>query len=262
MLKKTALFLTIALLLMACSGNKPSAAAEAEADPVGLPVDSTTVGVPVQYDCTDAISMGLNGHVQHISAAIYSTYENNGKLEDGSVINQYKMSFNERGQMTTDEWGNEYGYDAEGNYYRGNHTYTTVKRDKQGRIEAYDDREPKKDNESQFIQSFSYDKNGRITFVEYIGGMTAIWTEKRHYQSGNLYPAKTEQSVSFEGGGSSEIAITYRYTSFDGHNNWTERLCMTSTKEIEKESVDSFIPEQPKIKEEIQVEKRDISYYE
>ena len=260
-MKKATLVLTAVLMLVACGGNKPSASADDGQESVNsTPVDS--VEAPVPYDCTDAISMGLNGHVQHISATICSTYENNGKLEDGDVAGQYEMAFNERGQITTDEWGNEYGYDAEGKYYRGNHTYTTVKRDEQGRIVAYNDIEPKKDNESQFLQSFRYDKNGRITSIEYSGGFASTWTEKRQYKSGNIYPVKTEESVSFEDGGGREVIVTYRYTSFDEQNNWTERLRMTSTKEIDEVPVDSFIPEQPKIKEEIQVEKRDISYYE
>lgn len=253
--------LIMALVLVACGGNKPSASANDEQNTVsGTPVDS--VKAPVQYDCTDAISMGLNGHVQHVGGIIHATYENNGKLEDGDAVGQYEIFFNERGQMTNDEWGNEYGYDAEGKYYRGNHTYTIVERNIQGCIVVYNDIEPKKDHESQFIQSFCYDKNGRITSIEYSGGFSSVWTENRHYKSGNLYPAKTEQFVSFEGGGSREVTITYRYTSFDEHNNWTERLCMTSAKEMDEEPVDSFIPEQPKVKEEIQVEKRQISYYE
>ncbi|MDE6646823.1 MAG: hypothetical protein K2K03_03160, partial [Prevotella sp.] len=141
-----------------------------------------------------------------------------------------------------------------------NHTYTTVKRDKAGRIIEYNDIEPKKDNESQFKQSFQYDKNGRIASIKY-SGFTSVWTEKRHYDSGKIHPAKMERSVTFEDGGAQETVVTYRYTSFDDHNNWTERLCMVLHKEIE-EPVDSVMPQQPKLKEEIQVEKRTISYFE
>ena len=121
--------------------------------------------------------------------------------------------------------------------------------------------EPKKDHEDEFVQSFLYDKNGRLVAIEYKGGFSAAWTEKRHYKSGNIYPDKMEKSASLEGV-AEETTITYRYTSFDNQNNWTERLCMVSTKEIVEEPVDSFIPEQPKINETILVEKRTISYFE
>lgn len=261
-MKKILIFYMAALMLVGCGGNKPSASAETDTDDDSINVDSVVAEVMPQYDITDALSMGLNAHVQHVSMQCYETYESNGELKDGCLNIQYEMSFDANGRMTTDEWGNEYGYDAEGKYYRGNHIYTTIKRDKEGRIVTYNDVEPKKDHEDEFVQSFHYDKNGRLVVIEYEGGFSAAWTEKRHYNSGNLYPVKKEQAVSYEGGGGSEVIVTYRYTSFDNQNNWTERLCMVSTKEIVEEPVDSFIPEQPKINEKILVEKRTITYYE
>lgn len=261
-MKKVTLFLIATMMLVACGGNKPSASSDEESEDTSSSVDSTVVENDMPpYDITDAIAMGLNGHVQSVSLQRYSTYESNGELKDGSLMGQCEIVFDASGHMTSDEWGNEYGYNAEGNYYRGNHTYTTVKRDKAGRIIEYNDIEPNKDNESQFVQSFQYDKNGRITSIKYSGGFTSVWTEKRHYNSGKIYPAKMKCSVTFEGGGAQETVVTYRYTSFDDHNNWTERLCMVSTKEME-ELVDSVMPQQSKLKEEIQVEKRVISYFE
>ena len=260
-MKKGTLFLIATMMLVACGSNKPSASSDEESEDTSSPADSTVVenNMP-PYDITDAIAMGLNGHVQSVSQQRYSTYESNGELKDDSQIGQCEIVFDASGHMTSDEWGNEYGYNADGNYYRGNHTYTTVKRDKAGRRIEYNDIEPKKDNESQFKQSFQYDKNGRIASIKY-SGLTSVWTEKRHYDSGKIHPAKMERSVTFEDGGAQETVVTYRYTSFDDHNNWTERLCMVSTKEIE-EPVDSVMPQQPKLKEEIQVEKRTISYFE
>jgi YD repeat-containing protein len=255
--------ITIVAVLMSCGGGKTSApVTDAETDTSEIFTDSADIATAIQYDVVDALSMGLNGHVQSVSCLRYSTYESNGELKDGDLYSQYEINFDNFGHLTTDEWGNKYGYDAEGKYYRGNHTYTTVVRDKSGRIVKYSDLEEKKDNESQFVQTFRYDKNGRITAIEYSGGFVTAWTEKRQYTSGNIYPSKRKLEVSFEGGGAEETTETFRYTSFDGHDNWTERLCMVSTKEIEEEPTDSFIPSQPKITEAIQVEKRNIVYYE
>lgn len=260
-MKKEIVFLIAAMMLVACGGNRPPASSDQESEDASSPADSTVVERDMPpYDITDAIAMGLNGHVQNVSLQRYSTYESNGELKDDSQIGQCEVAFDACGHMTSDEWGNEYGYNADGNYYRGNHTYTTVKRDKAGKIVEYNDIEPKKDSETQFTQSFQYDKNGRIISIKY-SGSSSVWTERRHYESGKIYPAKTECSMTFEGGGAQETVVTYRYTSFDDHNNWTERICMVSTKEIE-EPVDSVIPQQPKLKEEIQVEKRIISYFE
>lgn len=246
---------------MACGGSKPSASADTESDTIEVAADSVATEILEQYDVTDAISMGLNGHVQNVEIQQYSTYDNNGELKDGNLINQYSVAFDATGHITTDEWGNQYGYDADGKYYRGNHTYTTVKRDKSGRIVEYSDIEPNKDNESQFMMLFRYDKNGRLYDIEYGGGFDMAWTEKRHYKSGDIYPSKTEKSITEEGGGAEETTIAYRYTSFDVQHNWTERLCMMSIKQIEETEVESFIPQQPKIEEKILVEKRTINYY-
>jgi hypothetical protein len=256
------LILTTVAVLMSCGGGKSSAPATDTETDTEIITDSADTATAIQYDVVDALSIGLNGRVQSVSCLRYTTYESNGELKDGDLYSQYEINFDNLGHLTTDEWGNKYGYDAEGKYYRGNHTYTTVVRDKSGRIVKYSDMEEKKDNESQFVQTFRYDKNGRITAIEYGGGLAAVWTEKRQYNSGNIYPSKRMLAVCFEGGGAEETTETFRYTNFDEHNNWTERLCMVSTKEIEEEPTDSFMPSQPKITEAIHVEKRIIVYYE
>lgn len=261
-MKKESIFLIGAMMLVACGNNKSSASSNEESEDTSSPVDSIVIeNVMPQYDITDAMSMGINGNIQSVILQSYSTYESNGELKDGSQIGRCDISFNPSGQITNDEWDNEYGYKSDGSYYRGNHTYTSVKRDKGGRIIEYNDIEPNKDNESNFTQSFQYDKNGRIISINY-SGWSSLWTEKRHYDKGNIYPSKMERSMTFEGGGAEETVVTYRYTKFDNHNNWTERLCMVSTKEMEDEPVDSIMPQQVKLNEEIQVEKRTISYFE
>lgn len=260
-MKRIFSLLMTAFVLMACGGSKSSAPAETDSDSGSVTAKAEAVETMPQYDITDALSMGFNGHVKHVSAQLFATYESNGELKDGSREGEYEISFDVNGHITNDEWGNEYGYDAEGKYYRGNHTYTTVKRDKEGRLIEYKDVEPKKDNEDDFVQSFRYDKNGRAVQIEY-SGFVSSWKELRHYKSGNLYPEKIEKQLFCEGDSPEGVTISYRYTSFDSQNNWTERLCMVSSKEIVEEPVDSFIPEQPKINEKIQVEKRTISYFE
>lgn len=261
-MKKTIFSIMLVTMLMACGGSKPSASADSESDTVEIAVDTMAMETPTQYVATDAISMGLNGHVQSVDIQQYSTYESNGELKDGNLMGRLTMEFDATGHITTDEWGNRYGYDADGRYYRGNHTYTAVKRDKSGRIVEYSDIEPQKESESQFVMTLHYDKNGRLSTIEYGGGLNMAWTEKRHYESGNIYPSKIEKSMTFEGGGAEETTIIYRYTSFDDQHNWTERLCMVSVKEVQEAEVDSFIPEQPKLEEKILVEKRTISYFE
>lgn len=262
-MKNGTLFLMATVMLVACGDNKPSASPAKESEDTALRIATPAVEDDIpRYDVADAIAMGFNGRVRNVSLKRYSTYESNGELKDGSQIGQYEIAFDVYGHITNDEWGNEYGYNADGNYYRGNHTYTTVKRDEGGRIVEYNDIEPNKEHESQFTQSFHYDVNGRISSIVYGGGFRSVWTEKRHYDSGNIYPAKVERSVTFEGGGAEETVVTYRYTSFDDSNNWTERLCMVSTKEIKDEPVDSMMPQQIKLNEGIEVEKRVISYFE
>lgn len=201
----------LALALTACSGGKPSAQSEST-DTIAS--DSTAASSneteqSIVYDATDALAFGLSGYVQSTTTECYSTYESDGELKEGSVTNTQKVAFDEWGHVTRDEWGNEYGYDADGNYYRGNHVYTVVKRDKGRRLTKYIDEEPKTDNEDNQTLTFSYDKNGRLTTIAQ-GGWTGHWTEKRIYQSGNIYPSKAETTADYEGGGESMATTTYQ----------------------------------------------------
>ena len=224
----------LALALTACSGGKPSAQSEST-DTIAS--DSTAASSneteqSIVYDATDALAFGLSGYVQSATTECYSTYESDGELKEGSVTNTQEVAFDEWGHVTRDEWGNEYGYDADGNYYRGNHVYTVVKRDK-GR---------------------------RLTTIAQ-GGWTGHWTEKRIYQSGNIYPSKAETTADYEGGGESMATTTYQYNRFDEHGNWTERTCVTTITETEEDPW-SETGTNTKISESITIEKRTISYYD
>lgn len=268
---KNRLFLFfVAFALVACQNGKPQAQGDEEtamtaADSLARQVAEKTVAQPT-YDLTDALAFGLNGHVQNVSLHVYTTTENEGELTEGAEAGSREMTFDERGHVTIDEWGNAYGYDAEGNYYRGNHVYTIVKRDKNGRIEKYVDEEPKTDNESNQTYTLKYDKNGRIASVEN-AGWTGGFTEKRHYKSGNLYPSKIEGESYYEGGGGDTYSVAYTYNRFDEKGNWTERTCvMTQTETAEDASEDDAAwgeaAETTKVTETITIEKRSISYYE
>ena len=244
---------------MACKQSKPSAIADvkdtarvesAKAEEKDAP--------PVEYDVIDAQTFGMMGKVQSVSTQSFMTNDVNGNLTEGSIATESEMTFDQWGHVTEDEWGNEYGYDADGNYYRGNHTYTILKRDESGRIKEYIDEEPNTDNDENQRLSFVYDKTGRLTTITQ-GGWTGHWKEQRSYEGGNLHPSKIITSVNYEGGGESLITTTYRYSRFDEKNNWTERICIISA--MEMEATDS-IEGQTLINEQIRIEKRSIIYYE
>ena len=264
MKKKTRLtiMLCTVAMLTACQSGKPSqAAADTEAeDTTEVKAAEPAEQTPV-YDTTDALTFGLRGHVQRIVTECYSTYESDGELKEGSVSSTSETTFDQWGHVTRDEWGNEYGYDADGNYYRGNHTYTTVKRDKAGRLQQYTDVEPKSDdNDENQTLTFGYDKSGRLATVKR-EGWTAHWTEKYYYQSSNIYPSKLEFNADYEGGGSSSSTITYTYVRLDEQGNWTERTCVSSVTETEEDPW-SENGEKAQVTETITIEKRTIEYYD
>ena len=258
-MKKIALYCVSAILLISCKQGKSSEIADIK--------DTTRVEsakaeekdeVPVEYDVIDAQTFGLLGNVQSVCIQSFITNDVNGNLTEGSIVTESEMTFDQWGHVTRDEWGNEYGYDAEGHYYRGNHTYTKIKRDGTGRIKEYIDEEPNSDNEENQCISFVYDKIGRLITITQ-GGWTGHWQEKRLYEGGNLYPSKTITTADYEGGGESLISTTYRYSRFDEKKNWIERICVTSA--METETTDS-IEGQTLINDQIRIEKRTIFYYE
>ena len=255
------LIFILSFLLAACKQSKPSADVENENTELVEVVDSvkTEVEDSVVYDVIDAQTFGLMGKVESVKTQSFLTNDNNGTLEEGSMVTESEMTFDQWGHVTEDEWGNEYGYDAEGNYYRGNHTYTVLKRDKSGRLKEYVDEEPNADNQDNQKIAFDYDKTGRLAIVTQ-GGWTGHWQEQRAYEGGNLYPSSIVTIADYEGGGTSHVTKTYRYTRYDEKKNWIERICVISAADIE-ESFDSVAID-TKIEEQIRIEKRIITYYE
>lgn len=260
-MKTRYLIISSLVMLVACKQSKPSAVANdtdtMKTDTVKAEEQKEKV---VEYDVIDAQTFGLMGKVQSVFTQSFTTNDDNGNLTEGPMVTESEMTFDQWGHVTKDEWGNEYGYDADGNYYRGNHTYTLLKRDKSGLIKEYIDEEPNTDNQDNQKLVFDYDKTGRLKTVMQ-GGWTGHWQEQRFYEGGNIYPSKIVTSADYEGGGESQITITYRYSRFDEKKNWIERICVISAIETEDE-IDTIPGERTQINEQIRIEKRSISYYE
>ncbi len=265
------------MILTACGNSKQSKSANEDADEGA---DSTKVEETqgeVQYDCTDALSFGLNGKVKDVDFQIYHVYENKGELSEGSLYDRGNISFNEQGHIVKDEWLNEFGYDADGNYYRGNHVYTTIERDKNGRLVKYNDVDPKGKSEAYYTYRFKYDKSGRITSVA-LKGWTEEWTEIRKYKGANIFPESSTKTGTYEGGGGYSTLKKYLYQHTDTYGNWTERTIISNTEDMsgrhsaQSDTImpDSVLPsyvapsrnQSPQVNDEIQIEKRVITYYD
>lgn len=254
------------IILAACVNGKPSVSADDNDESS----DSATVEVlqdqTTKYDATDAQSFGLNGMVKNVEYQIYSTYEEDGKINQGSLYERGDIAFDKYGHILVDEWLNEYGYDAEGNFYRGTHLYTKIQRDKYGRLSKYADVDPTGKSEVYNTYVFKYDKNGRLSSVN-MKGWTVEWTEKRFYKGGNIYPESVSRTGTNMGSGSFSSSQNYVYQHFDTIGNWTERTIVQSDTggEVVADSValnESQQVREQKVQEQIKIEKRIITYYE
>ena len=259
------LCLLVISLLVACKQYKPPVHLSKESETLEEEVSASTnidsAILPVEYSIIDATAFGLLGKVERVSLTAYSTYEYNGELKDGDELYSKIISFDERGNVTMDEWNNEYDYDAEGKFYRGNHLYTVVQRDKKGRITAYVDDDTQSDyNEADVSFSFIYDKKGRMSRISR-GGDAGGWELTLTYERNEIYPTSSKEKSYDEGGGADETNTTYRYTHFDDKGNWTERVCVNSTTELMEEFADDSLYVNTIINESIVVERRTITYY-
>lgn len=257
--------LVTVVLLAACSGKKLQQTAKEDAT---LEADSsqTEERQSAEYDPTDAIACGLKGKVQVATVEVLSTYDNNGQLEEGGRIRTYETSFDECGNLTLDEWGNNYGYDADGKFYRGNHVYTRLERDGSRRIVKYvdvdADNEMREDNDTYF---FTYDKQGRLNRIKKNGSLSHF-DLRRQYKGDVLYPFCEILEDDAEGGYSGKTTINYSYSHFDERGNWTERVAVrsaVSTDLADEHYADSlhYEPRQ-EVHEDIVIEKRTVIYYE
>ena len=265
------------MILAACGNSKPPVATDDNSESTDtIKVEEPQEQTP-KYDNTDAKGFGLNGKVKDVDFQIYHAYENNGELSEGSLYDRGNISFNEQGHIVKDEWLNEFGYDADGNYYRGNHVYTTIERDKNGRLVKYNDVDPKGKSEAYYTYRFKYDKSGRITSVA-LKGWTEEWTEIRKYKGANIFPESSTKTGKYEGGGGYSTLKKYLYQHTDTYGNWTERTIISNTEDMsgrhsaQSDTImpDSVLPSyvapsrnhSPQVNDEIQIEKRVITYYD
>ena len=261
------MFFLTALVLVACNQGKPSApiAGEENDSPEASDTLLEEMEKQPEYNTTDALALGLQGKVASVQFTVYTTYENGDELVEAREHERGEATFDGWGHVTKDEWGNAYGYDAEGNYYRGNHTYTLMERDGKSRVAHYKDVEG--DNDGDVEYRFLYDKQGRIKSVS-MKGWSGTWDEKRSYEGTKLYPSKAVKTGTYEGGGAFEQNREFRYMHFDEQGNWTERLIVELYTEMDEQwgwNEETQQEEQMEVKdstEQILIEKRMIIYHE
>ena len=129
-------------------------------------------------------------------------------------------SFTQEGRVTGDAFGGVYSYDSEGKFVKGINAKSVMKRDKQGRVVYYSQKDDE-DDDAMFTNEFTYDDKGRIVKV-----VETYWewtiTQEFTYNGDNLYPS-TRRFKREEEGMESESETIYRYTKFDAIGNWIER---------------------------------------
>ena len=258
--QKIAFVIFVAGVLTACKRSEPSAPDEGREAKIVAPARVETKEPTPEYNTLEALAYGLRGHVQSVEATSYNTYDNNGTLEESGVNSQYSIAFDAWGHIVHDEWGNVYEYDTEGSFYRGNHVYTTVKRDEKGRVISYKDASDGEDDESNATYSFSYDKAGRLAKIA-IAGWTGTYEESRSYKGNTRHPSSIAWNSTDEGGGMEEGNTTYRYSRFDETGNWIERTCVASTTTHTEVLVNDSVSDKITVSEQITVERRVISYF-
>lgn len=260
-MKKNLFLLLFTLILTACNQSKPSATegVNEQADSiVAMQQQEEVIEEKIVYNTTDALMMGLKGNVQKVVLQFYPAVENNGKITiGGDMYYEVETAFNERGQVTKDEWKNVYEYDENGNFIKGNSMYTALKRDKEGRLIQYKDEVPNGEyNEDNMTLNLAYDTKGRLQKIEYSGCYEG-YKECRFYQNNNLYPSKISLSSYEEAGGGGEEEQVYTYRHFDDMGNWTERVIVCTASEVEEYDYE----DDDLTSENIFIEKRVITYY-
>ena len=202
----------------------------------------------------DAQMYGLKGHVYTIKVSTYAAGQTEAGYFESYPIstNVLDVSFNKNGQVTRDHQGNTYRYDKDGTFRSGNHDYTKVKRDKEGRIVSYDDSQ-EIDDEGNYVDSYSYDSKGRVIAVSHSGWSENYEIVYTYDKEGRL--VKESTTGTYEGGGEFERIREFQYEKFDDEGNWTERYVICNS--IEKDEDDA----ESSTSQEVVYEKRDIKYF-
>ncbi len=216
------------------------------------------------YDQTDARTFGLAGAVKEVRISVTNLSPANDEERANPVIsdNKLQMSFNERGQVTLDHYGNVYEYDSDGKFIKGRSDITVVERDSKGRITRYENTpQTYSDGEDfgEFVFNYisldlGYDEQGRV-YTEEIGSWEAGYAYRIFYDGSNIYP---QRAVIDGGEGPTTVkgSITYEYISFDEKGNWTERKVFVAQSFTEEGSND-----EPTVENTERLEKRTILYY-
>ena len=215
-----------ATMMMACMGlPKPQGeTTKDDSTAVKREIITTKDKQPVST-ALDVKSFGFLGPVKESFCVRYEV-----KNIDADVLEKAEMSndandeagysFTQEGRVTSDAYGGAYSYDANGKFVKGINAKSVMKRDKQGRVVYYSQKDDE-DDDAMFTYEFTYDDKGRIIKV-----VETYWewtiTKKFTYNGDDLYPA-TRRFNREEEGMQSESETTYRYTKFDEIGNWTER---------------------------------------
>ena len=214
-----------ALMCAACLG-KPKVQSEATADTTTVSREIITNQEKEPVSTTvDVKAFGFIGPVKESFCIRYEV-----KSIDDDVLEKDGMSndandeagyaFSEAGRVTADAYGGVYNYDKTGKFVKGITAKTVMKRDGQGRVVFYQQKNDDEDD-AMFTNEFTYDSKGRIVKVER-GFWECSITEEFTYEGDNIYPSKRHFTRQEEGE-EAESETTYRYTKFDEVGNWIER---------------------------------------
>ena len=208
------------MMLLMCCSNKPAPAQQAASENKASVAETMDEDTP-----TDVRSFGMAGKVKEVRlsvADLSADSEGDPWVED----NKLEMSFDEQGRVTHDFYDNLYEYDASGKFVKGNHDYTKMERDAQGRVISYGEAQDEEDD-MMFHYDFTYDDKGRFAKVE-LSFWEQFYTEELTYTGNHPYPDKITSEGDDEGEHYSTVT-EYEYTKVDEHGNWTERYCTQKT---------------------------------
>ena len=149
------LFLAISAILICCA-NTSSKKADATAENAGAPSVSASVA---ENTPTDVKGLGLVGNVKEVSVTVCEISPEPGEPWIDSV---QVMRFDENGRVLKDRYDNLYKYDDKGNFVFGLSAKTKMRRDENGRIVYYENRQDEEDDLGFHI-NFEYDGNGRMS---------------------------------------------------------------------------------------------------
>ena len=207
------LFLAISAILICCA-NTSSKKADATAENAGAPSVSASV---VENTPTDVKGLGLVGNVKEVSVTVCEISPEPGEPWIDSV---QVMRFDENGRVLKDRYDNLYKYDDNGNFVFGLSAKTKMRRDENGRIVYYENRQDEEDDLGFHI-NFEYDGNGRMSKVKMQGWESSV-EETFTYTGDNVYPDRYNAESDDEGD-NYYVVVDYTYKKFDDKGNWTER---------------------------------------